>query len=53
MNAGLRLPSLSSVYRYFTRSTRTLSLQPCTYISQLPSIIGLIVTVGLVVVGQE
>src|SRR5579885_428819 len=41
------------VSRYFTRSTRTLSLQPCTYISQLPRIIGLMVTFGLVMVEQE
>src|SRR6185437_331724 len=38
---------------YFTRSTRTLWLQPCTYISQLPRIIGLIVTSGLSTSGQE
>src|SRR5690242_21612316 len=39
--------------RYFTRSTRTLWLQPCTYISQLPRIIGLIVTSGLSTSGHE
>src|SRR6185437_3802453 len=38
---------------YFTRSTRRLWLQPCTYISQLPRIMGLIVTSGLSTSGHE
>src|SRR5690242_1789792 len=41
------------VWCYFTRSTRTLWLQPCTYISQLPRIIGLTVTSGLSMLGQD